>query len=239
MNAGTPRSITPIAVVAGSGIDLLPLLDRVEREEFFDDIPGLASSTAEGHQGRFVQGRCGPLPVIVQCGRLHVYEGLSIKNVTATVDALASFGARTIMFTNAAGGLRPEMRPGDLLAVERVRPMPCRAWPVAPDCIEPAFTVRGCRHTGDYMWVHGPCYETRAEIVALQRLDGAAVGMSTAPELVRAHALGIRAAVVSCITNNCCEHRPLTHTDVLHTARHASASITALIRDALPMLAQA
>jgi purine-nucleoside phosphorylase len=226
-------------VVAGSGIDLLPLLDRVEREQAFSEIRGLASSTAEGHRGRFVRGWCGASPVIVQCGRLHVYEGLPIKAVTATVDALASDGVCTILFTNAAGGLRPGMRPGDLLAVERVRPMPYRGWRDAPDSIEPVFTVPGCRHTGDYMWVHGPCYETRAEIVALQRLDGAAVGMSTAPELARAYALGIRTAVVSCITNNCCEQGPLTHADVLDAAQHASAAIADLIRNALPMLAQA
>ena len=81
------------------------------------------------------------------------------------------------------------------------------------------------------MWVHGPCYETPAEIAALRRMSVCAVGMSAGPELARCRELGIPAAVVSCITNNCCERSTLTHDHVVQTARSASSALVALIRD--------
>ncbi|MBN2310707.1 MAG: purine-nucleoside phosphorylase [Candidatus Hydrogenedentes bacterium] len=227
----------PLGIVAGSGIDLRGLLDRVEREQAFHEVAGLVSSAVPGHAGRFLHGVCGGHPVVLQCGRLHVYEGLAVGEVVRTVDVLASSGVRTILFTNAAGGLLPEMEPGELLAVERVRPMPYRGWPEAPESIEPDIEVPRCDHRGAYMWVHGPSYETRAEIAALQRLGGAAVGMSTAPELCRCRELGLRAAAVSCITNNCCQPQVLTHAHVVETACRASRRIAALIRAALGSLA--
>ena len=224
----------PIGLVAGSGIDLLPLLDRVTSEQPFEAVPGLANCTVEGHAGRFVHGCCGHVPVVVQCGRFHVYEGRPILDVARTVDALASFGVHALVFTNAAGGLLPAMEPGDLVAVDRIRVMPCRVWEDPPESIEVDALVPGCARRGMYMWVHGPSYETRSEIRLLQELGGAAVGMSTAPELWRSKALGMRAAVVSCITNNCCRPQVLTHDHVVATASRASQRIVGLLRRLLP-----
>ncbi|MCP4638997.1 MAG: purine-nucleoside phosphorylase [bacterium] len=226
----------PVGVVAGSGLDLSGLLDRVTRDDAFADMAGLTASTVQGHAGRFIHGFSGETPLVAQCGRLHAYEGLPLDEVTRTVDAMAEFGVRTIVFTNAAGGLREDMAPGDTMAAERLRVMGFRGWPGAPETLQPDLVVPGCAHQGTYAWVHGPCYETRAEIGMLQRLDADAVGMSTAPEIDRCRALGIRTAAISCITNNCCNRQVLTHTHVIETAKTASERITGLIRQALPTL---
>lgn len=225
-----------VGIVGGTGIALEGILDHVDRELPFEDVPGLPRAGVAGHVGRFVFGKSGGYPVVVQSGRLHVYEGLSPAEAAQTVDALASFGVGTVLFTNAAGGLRPEMRPGDLLAVNAVRPLPFRQWHDVPKIIQPVVVVPGCEHEGTYVWVHGPSYETRSEIRALRELGGDAVGMSTAPELARCHELGIRAGVISCITNNCCTSQELTHEHVVETARQASQKIIRLIRDALARL---
>jgi purine-nucleoside phosphorylase len=221
---------TRFAVVAGSGIDLLPLLDRVTHETPFAEIIGIPPATVTGHEGRFVHGFCGDTPLIVQCGRVHMYEGLTYETVVRPVDMLREYGVSHALFTNAAGGLRPEMRPGNVMAADRLWTVPCRLWPDRPEVLQPDWILPDCDFQGMYMWVHGPSYETKAEIAFLQQVEGGAVGMSTAPELKRCQDHGIRAASVSVITNNCCTPVHLTHEHVLETADHASAKLVALIR---------
>ncbi len=224
----------PLGMVSGSGIELRGLLDQVHHEQAFSEIPGLASGSVAGHAGRFLHGTSAGAPVVLQCGRLHCYEGLGYKNATATVDALHASGVKAIVFTNAAGGLLPHMHVGDWLAAGHVRPFLPRSgspwWPSAPELLTPAFRLPECEHTGTYIWVLGPNYETRAEIRALQSLGGAAVGMSAAPELQRCNELGIPAAVISCITNNCSTPAALSHADVLEAAAAASARAVERLR---------
>jgi len=222
-----------VAVVAGSGLDLTALLDTVARVTDFADCSALPASAVAGHEGRFWEGWSGETPVIVQQGRLHFYEGLDFDTVVRTVDLLFDRGARTVVFTNAAGGLHPGMRTGDLMSVDRVRTWPYRHWPQAPGALDPDFEIDGFDWRGAYHWVHGPCYETRAEIAALRAEKSSAVGMSTAPEMLRAKLLGMRAAAVSCITNNCCTPQKLTHDHVLCAAASASARLCDLLRRAL------
>lgn len=224
-----------VAVVAGSGINLSALLDTTDREISFDEIPGLTASTVPGHRCRFVFGRCGAMPIVLQLGRPHAYEGFNFSELTRSVDVLHEFGAQTIIFTNAAGGLRPEMQPGALFAATQVVAWPFRHFTL-PEALYPDIAIPGCDATGVYVWMHGPCYETRVEIDALRRLGGGAVGMSAAPELVRCRELGLRTAVVSCITNNCCAPQKLTHEHVLETAERASRRLGSIIRQAIGAL---
>lgn len=217
-----------VGIVSGSGLDLRGILDTARMELPFPDGPG--GTGVAGHEGRFLFGRCGAVEVVLQCGRRHFYEGLTFAQVTAPVDALRDFGARTVVFTNAAGGLEPWMRPGHFLGVNRVLAHPYMGWPGGPESIEPDFTPPGCDGTGAYAWVHGPSYETRAEIRALRGLGAAAVGMSTAPELARCRELGLFAGAVSCITNNCCSPSRLTHDEVLREGERASQRLTELLR---------
>lgn len=222
-----------VAVVAGSGLDLRPLLDRVDREIDFAAIPALPAARVAGHAGKFIVGQSDSVPVIVQSGRLHFYEGLSFDEATAPVAVLHEFGVRTVLFTNAAGGLIPEMQPGDLMVAESIRLWPHTAWKDRPDTLDLDFMPDGCPWHGAYHWVHGPCYETRAEVSALRALGSGAVGMSTAPEVARAQALGMRCSAISCITNNCCTPQKLTHEHVLRTAAAASARLCKVLRDAI------
>lgn len=229
--------IPPVAIVAGSGIELRRLLDTVSEERPFSEFPGLELGVLEGHPRRFVCGTCGPYPIVLQCGRLHMYEGLDYEAVARPVDVLHDLGARSILFTNAAGGLVPGMVPGDLLAVDRVRVWRYGRWDATPGTLFPDFVTPGCDFTGAYQWVHGPCYETRAEIAALQNHRMAAVGMSTAPGLARCQELGIRAGVIACITNSCCHPHVLTHEEVTTVARRSSGKLARHIRSVLPVIA--
>lgn len=225
-----------IAVVSGSGIDLTGLLDGESCTTPFTDLPHLPAATVEGHAGLFIEGRCGEVPIILQTGRLHFYEGYSFEEVTSTVDHLHQLGATMIIFTNAAGGLRPHMDAGHLMSTSDIALWPCSRWPERPDAVTPSQTLDGCDSTGTYTWIHGPCYETQAEIRALQSRESDAIGMSTAPEILRCQQLGIESAGISCITNNCCSPHTLTHEHVIEIARQASQRIQGIIRQALPNL---
>lgn len=223
----------PIGLVAGSGISLTSLLETTTEERPFQDIPHLPPTAVKGHTGRYLRGQCGDAPIIVQQGRLHIYEGHSPDTVARTVDVLYDMGARTIIFTNAVGGLLPEMKPGDLVSPRRIRLWPYRPWKSHPEFIPIDFVIPGCDFSGTYMWMHGPCYETRAEIIALQRLHGAVVGMSTLPEIQRCKKLSIRAAILSCVTNSCCRPAKLTHDEVVKTAHKTTDRLVHTIRQAL------
>jgi purine-nucleoside phosphorylase len=157
-------------------------------------------------------------------------------DVRANVDILLDLGANRIIFTNAAGGLQPGLRCGSLLAIDRVATWPCRRWPDAPESLKPTIVI-DAEARGAYVWVHGPSYETRTEIAAMRQLGYAAVGMSTAPEMARAHELGIESAAISCITNECGGLEKLTHGQVLATACSATARLVSLLRTAISSFA--
>ena len=239
-----------IGIVSGSGIDLTALFDNIMECQSFSELFERPLENLEGHSHCFIHGSCNNLPIIQQSGRFHFYEGLNYEQVVQTVDALYEFGVRTIImhqlsdalyefgvrtiiFTNAAGGLLSQMKPGNLVAVDNLKIWPYNQWSDRPDEITPDLIVPGCDLQSSLMWMHGPCYETRAEIAALQCQGIGAVGMSTSPELVRCKELGIRTAVISCITNLCYQPQILTHEHVVQTAQKASERLTKIIRGAL------
>ncbi len=222
-------SAPAVGVVAGSGLELRPLLDTIHEELHFHDVPGLADGTVLGHQSVFLRGECAGRPVVLQCGRLHPYEGMGYAVAMRTVDTMHAWGVRDVVFTNAVGGLGAGFAPGYLVAADEVLAWPFRPYGL-PERIAPDFEVAGCDATGRYAWMHGPCYETRAEIAGLRNLGAATVGMSCAAELHRAQALGMRGAIVSCVTNICGAPGKLTHDHVLETARGASERLVELLR---------
>jgi purine-nucleoside phosphorylase len=217
----------PVAIVAGSGIDLRPVLEQVAATVSFD-AAAIPHGHVEGHAHCFHLGTRGNREIILQCGRLHAYEGFSSAEIVRPLAWLRGQGAESVIFTNAVGALRPEHAPGSLLAIEAIVPWPYRRFDL-PDRLGTSFQVSGCDGAGDLVWMHGPCYETRAEIAALQRSGALAVGMSTAPELHHAQELGMAGAVVSCVTNNCCVLQKLTHAHVVETAARASARLCDII----------
>jgi len=225
-----------IGIVSGSGLDLSPLLDTITAEFAFKDELGFEIDSLEGHARRFLRGTCGNREILLQCGRLHFYEGYSFEEVTSTVDVLDAFGARTIIFTNVGGGLRADVNPGDIVSISEIRTWPFVRWENRPESLAPDFQIEGADTTGVYYWMHGPSYETPAEIRALQILGGDVVGMSTAPEMARCKQLGLRAAVLSIVTNNCCTPQVLTHDHVVSVAQAASARLVQLLREQIQRL---
>lgn len=230
------KEASTVGIVSGSGLSLEGILDEINEETPFAEFECLSPTTVFGHEGRFIRGKCGHIPVVIQSGRLHVYEGCSPEMAGRTIDVLRDLGAASVLFTNAAGGLLREMQPGQLMSATDVYLWPYAAWSDRPESLDFDVQIPGCDHTGTYAWVHGPCYETRAEIRAMEALGLAAVGMSTAPELYRCKQLGIRTAAISCITNNCFAPGPLSHDDVLATAAKNSQRLREVVRSSLPLL---
>ena len=236
MAALTPRPL--VSITGGSGINLEPMLSKRYATWPFAACPALAPSTVPGHAGRFIHGEAAGVPVILQQGRLHFYEGHDYAAVTRPVDLLRDWGVHTLLFTNAAGGLCPTASAGGLMPVASVRTWPFRHWPRRPERLPPTLTLETGTPPGCYWWVPGPTYETPAETRALQRMGGEAVGMSTAPELQRCEELGLRTAAIAVITNACGFSGPLSHEHVVEQARKQSERLRQILKQHLPRLAR-
>lgn len=231
-----------LAIVLGSGFGEATRRMQVEAEVPYADLPGFPPSGVGGHSCRAFIGHLGTTPVCVLSGRAHYYEGHSLSEVTFPIRALAAFGITDVLLTNAAGGINPRHRPGDfMLLTDHINLMgvnPLRG-PVATGrerfidlsqaydrglaklVAQAARSAKARLHSGVYLAVSGPSYETPAEIRAFARLGADAVGMSTVPEVIVARQCGLRVAGLSCITNLAAGRAPggLSHDDVLTTGR--------------------
>ncbi|MFM1918653.1 MAG: hypothetical protein RLZZ303_287 [Candidatus Hydrogenedentota bacterium] len=222
-----------LAVVAGSGIDLTPLFHKVCWQRQFREFAGLRDSTVAGHASSYSMGMVktpdgGEQELLLQSGRRHVYEGCAFGDIARTVDVLRGLGATRVLFTNAAGSLKQELRVGSLVAVRRILNWPCRALRL-PVELDASLAVSGADAEGTYAFLHGPCYETPSEIAALRSLGVDLVGMSTAPECLRCQQVGLPAGAVSVVTNVCGAGH-LGHAEVVAHARAASVRLMSLIR---------
>jgi purine-nucleoside phosphorylase len=237
-----------VGVVLGSGLGgFADALD--ERTAIpFGEIPHFPASTVAGHGGALVLGRCGGVPVAVMKGRVHHYEGYSLQDVVFPVRVLARLGVRTLVVTNAAGGINTLFAPGELMVIEDhlnlignplLGPNDDALGPRFPDMSE-AYDLRlrdvaeaacaavGVRcHRGVYVGMTGPSYETPAEIRMARVLGADAVGMSTVPEVIAARHMGLRVAGLSCITNMAAgvSDRKLDHREVLETGRRVTEAL--------------
>ena len=230
-----------LAIVLGSGFHHVLSELRVEKQIAYARIPGFPRPTVSGHAGELYFGRLGGTPVLVLSGRAHYYEGHSMERVAFAVRALAAFGIRDLLLTNAAGGINRKFRAGDfmvltdhinLMGANPLRGKPAPGLPRFVDLTQvydPALNAllfragKRCRmklRRGVYLAVSGPSYETPAEIRAFGRLGADAVGMSTVPEAIVARQCGLNVAAVSCITNLAAglSKRELSHAEVLETA---------------------
>jgi purine-nucleoside phosphorylase len=228
------------AAVLGSGLGTVVQRLQIVAECPFAEVPGFAAPTVHGHGGRVVLGYYDPIPVILFQGRMHYYEGHPWERVVATVQLAADLGARKLILTNAAGGLHPQLNPGDLMALQsHITLLTPRDWtePTAKSAPYDAkllqlLTGRGLL-AGTYAALTGPCYETPAEIRALAALGADAVGMSTAREAEAGAARGMRVAAISCITNKAAglSDGPLDHKEVLQNATGPAERIADLFRE--------
>lgn len=242
-----------LAIVLGSGFRHVLDALRVDNKIAYARIPGFSQPTVSGHEGEVYFGRLGQTPVLVLSGRAHFYEGHPMERVTFAVRALAAFGIRDLLLTNAAGGLNKSYRAGDFMVLtDHINLMganPLRG-PSIPGLMRfvdltdtydaqlrqllfAAGKISGIKlRRGVYLAVSGPSYETPAEIRAFARLGADAVGMSTVPEAMVARQFGLRVAAVSCITNLAAGISPkkLSHAEVLETAERVKKSGTRLIK---------
>ena len=249
-------------LVLGSGLG--GLADEIEDAVRipFGEIPGFPRRTQElaGHAGFLVAGRMEGVEVAAMQGRFHLYEGWRPEDVALPVRALAALGAETMLLTNAAGGLRPGMQPGDLMVMaDHINlmwrnPLVGRVVPGEerfPDMSDPydagfrqvaeetALELGIPVTQGVYAAMLGPSYETPAEIRMLARLGADAVGMSTVPEVLVARALGVRCLGISCITNLAAglSGQKLAHDEVMEVGARVRDRLAALVRGVLPRVA--
>jgi len=241
-----------ILLVLGSGLS--HLADDLEApiEVPFAEVPGFPEVGVAGHAGRYVAGLMHGRPVLIQAGRFHMYEGHPPELVVGTVRVGHRLGIRTLLLTNAAGGIHPLLEPGSLMLIDDhidfIRRSPL-AGPVEPNeerfpdmsaPYDPALQELASRAAlelgiplarGVYAATAGPSYETRAEVRALERCGAAAVGMSTVPEVIAARALGMRCLAISLISNRAAGlgRGPLSHDEVVSMGRSAGAELALLL----------
>jgi purine-nucleoside phosphorylase len=254
-------SQTPdIAIVLGSGLGAFAdrLQDAVVLE--YTAIPHWPASNVIGHAGRLVVGQVAGRRVAVLSGRAHFYEGHPLTTVTFATRVLGRMGVRTLLLTNAAGGINTSFSPGTLMVIDDhvnlmgsnplVGPNDDRFGLRFPDMTDvyslrlravadAAATAAGVaiRH-GVYVALHGPSYETPAEIRFLRGIGADAVGMSTVPEAIVARHMGLEVLGISCITNPAAGvlPTPLDHREVMDVARRVGAQFIRLLEEIVARL---
>ena len=250
-----------VGLVLGSGLGALAddLDDRVEIA--YGDIPGWPVSTAVGHAGTLVLGRLGGVPVACMRGRAHLYEGVGAELVAFGVRVLGRLGIRTLVVTNAAGGINLDYRPGLLVLISDhvnlqgtsplVGPNDDSRGPRFPDmsdAYDREFRARAGEAAarlgievgeGVYGAWLGPQFETPAEIRFMRAIGCDLAGMSTVQEVIAARHLGIRVLGVSVVTNMAAGVLPekIDHEAVLEVGARAAGSLTSLLRELVPTLA--
>ena len=251
-----------IALVLGSGLGAFAEQLEGRLAIPFARIPHFPVSTGVvGHAGELVLGRVGKTPVAVLAGRVHYYEGRTMAEVAFPARVLARLGARAVVLTNAAGGVRLSFRPGDLMLIRDhinafgahplIGPNDDRLGPRFPDMsavYDPALRrivkaearrLRIPLREGIYLGNPGPSYETPAEIRMYRKLGADAVGMSTIPEALALRHMGVRVLGISTITNMAAGilKKPLEHEEVLETTRRVGSRFVRLLTAVVPRIA--
>ncbi|MEM3553950.1 MAG: purine-nucleoside phosphorylase [Candidatus Bathyarchaeia archaeon] len=252
---GSPK----VAVILGSGLSGILSLAG-ERKRKFSEIPGFPQPTVEGHIGEVAVGWVGGKEVLVQRGRIHYYEGYDLSEVVFPVRAYALAGVKTLVITNAAGGIRHGFFPGDIVLISDhinfLGANPLRGTNIAelgprfPDMsqaydpemrklarevgAELGMTLK----EGVYLAALGPSYETPAEIRAFRMWGADLVGMSTVPEVIAARHAGMRVLGISVVTNFAAgvSEKPLSHEEVLQVTKEKAAELGQLLSALLPRL---
>jgi purine-nucleoside phosphorylase len=245
--------VPDVAIVLGSGLGEFTSALSNAVSCAYEEIPHWPASAVIGHEGRLVAGTIRGKRVAALSGRAHFYEGHDLRTVTFPVRVLGSIGVRTFILTNAAGGINLDFKPGTLMLIEDhlnlmgtnplVGANDDRFGPRFPDMTE-VYSTRLRRLAleassasgvplarGVYAALHGPSYETPAEIRYLRTVGADAVGMSTVPEAIVARHMGMEVLGISCITNPAAGvlPQPLVHDEVLEVAKRVRAEFCALL----------
>jgi purine-nucleoside phosphorylase len=261
------RSLTQaaprVAVVLGSGLGAFADELTGALSVPYADIPGWPQSTAVGHAGKLVIGSLAGVETAVLAGRAHFYEGYTPAQVTFGVRVLAQLGVKSIVFTNAAGGINLSYNQGALVLISDhinlqgmnplIGPNDDTVGPRFPDMSDAycaayrtiahqaARELRLDLNEGVYAAMSGPSYETPAEIRFLRIIGADLVGMSTVPEVIVANHLGVKVLAISCVTNMAAGILPqkISHEEVLETGRRVHSTLVSFLKVLLPRLANA
>ncbi len=244
--------VPEVALILGSGLG--PLADEVQGVRVpYSQVPGMHVSSAPGHAGRFVIGELAGRRVVAMQGRLHPYEGISAADCAFPVSVMHALGARTLIATNACGGLNPSFAAGELMLILDMfnhtgqnpltgpNPSGLERFPVMYDCFDPRYLelARAAArrldirlNEGVYLAIAGPTYSTRAEIRAYRAWGADAVGMSTVFEVIKARHLGMRVLGVSVVTDMALpdSHEHTTGDEVVAMANRAGATLASLLK---------
>ncbi|MBM4178538.1 MAG: purine-nucleoside phosphorylase [Ignavibacteria bacterium] len=247
--SGTPA----IGIILGTGLGALAECIKVDLSIPYEDIPHFPVSTVESHTGRLLIGTLQDKPVMVMQGRFHQYEGYSLQQITLPVRVFKMLGVRTLIVSNACGGMNPLYRRGDIMLIDDhinflgdnplIGPNLDELGPRFPDMSEPysqrllsmaeesALELGIKVHRGVYVAVTGPNLETRAEYRFLRALGADVVGMSTVPECIVARHMDMDVLGLSIITDQCFPDslHPVSLEHVLEAAAIAEPKMTSLV----------
>lgn len=249
--------VPKVAIVLGSGLGDYADDIRVECEISYADINGFPVSTVPGHAGKFIFGYVGDVPVVCMKGRVHYYEGYPISDVVLPTRLMKLMGARILFLTNAAGGVNPEFKAGDLMLITDqisvFAPNPLMGPNIDelgtrfPDMSEIydkdlAQIIRDTARENDvplqegvYIQFTGPSYESPAEVRMARVLGADSVGMSTTVEAIAANHMGMKICGISCICNLGAglSPTPLTHKEVQEAADKTAPLFKKLVTESV------
>lgn len=253
--------VKPVAgIVLGSGLGSFTTEIQIDCEIPYTEIPHFPVSTVEGHSGKLIIGTLGGKKVAAMAGRFHYYEGYSTQEVILPIRVLKFLGIKTLLISNAAGGMNPSFQVGDLMIIHdhislfAVNPLigknesqlgprfPDMSEPYAKTLINKATAIAGHNNIdikqGVYVGVTGPTFETRAEYKMLHLLGADAVGMSTVAEVICAAHMGLPVFAMSVITDVGIreEENTITHEEVLAAAKEAEPKLTLLFKEMIAQL---
>ena len=246
-----------VGIVLGTGLG--PLAEKIDIQASIDygDIPNFPKSTALSHKGRLVCGTLNGLPVVAMEGRLHMYEGYPLKEITLPIRVMKALGADLLVCSNAVGGLNPYYRKGDIMVIDdqinlmgdnpliginddRLGPrFPDMCEPYSSELIERALRIARANdivaHKGVLVAVAGPNLETRAEYRFLRTIGADVVGMSTIPEVIVAVHAGMRVVGFSVVTDLCFPDalEPADVNEIVRVANETEPKLSALVMGVL------
>lgn len=244
------------AIILGSGLGRLVEEINIESEIPYSEIPNMPVSTVEGHSGKLLFGKLGDRDVLAMQGRFHYYEGYSMKEVTFPIRVMYELGIKNLFVSNAAGGMNPAMKVGDLMIIADhinsfpENPLRGKNFPTGPRfpsmhaAYDPEFITKAEEiaqtlgipvHRGVYVGTAGPTFETPAEYKMFRSWGGDAVGMSTVPEVIVAVHCGIRVFGMSVITDlgGFDQAVAVSHEEVQIAADSAQPKMTAIMKQLL------
>ncbi|MBI1806631.1 MAG: purine-nucleoside phosphorylase [Ignavibacteria bacterium] len=252
-----------VGIILGTGLGGLVKEIRKEIVLDYDEIPHFPISTVESHHGKLIFGTLGGKKVVAMKGRFHFYEGYTMQRVTFPVRVMShkiGLGVKTLLISNAAGGMNPDFRRGDLMIISDhinlqgdnplIGPNDGEMGPRFPDMSEPysqaliecaehvAASLKIDIRKGVFVAVQGPNLETRAEYRFLRGIGADAVGMSTVPENIVANHMGMRVLGISIITDECFPDtlKPVTVEEVIAVANKAEPKLTKIMKELVKRL---